>query len=96
MRIVVIVAIVSVVAVGIGYGVAQAMAASRAAEIKNIEAVISQTDARIAEADAGLVDARRTGRQLGAMRKLLDGHVQWTRFFDGDGVDADAEDGNGL
>lgn len=82
LRIVVMVAIVSVVAVGIGYGVAQAMAASRAAEIKNIDAVIFQTDARIAEADAGLADARRTGRQLGAMRKLLDGHVQWTRFFD--------------
>lgn len=82
LRIVVAVAILSAVAVGVGYGVARAMAASRTAEIRNVEAVIAQTDARINEADANLVAARRAGKQLGALRKLLDGHVQWTRFFD--------------
>ncbi|TAK05574.1 hypothetical protein EPO33_00275 [Patescibacteria group bacterium] len=82
LRIVVAVGIVSVIAVAAGYGVARAMAGQRTAEIKNVEAVIAQTDARIAEADANLVSTRRAGRQLGAVRKLLDGHIQWTRFFD--------------
>ncbi|MEK7073438.1 MAG: hypothetical protein AAB974_03320 [Patescibacteria group bacterium] len=82
LRIVVVVAVLSAVAVGVGFGVAQVMAASRAAEITNVEAVITQTDARIREADSSLATARRAGRQLGSMRKLLDGHVQWTRFFD--------------
>lgn len=82
LRIVIVVAILSAVAVGVGFGVAQTMAASRTAEITNVEAVIAQTDARIREADSSLAAARRAGRQLGSLRKLLDGHVQWTRFFD--------------
>lgn len=82
LRIVIAVAILSAVAVAAGYGVAQAMAGQRAAEIRNVDAVIAQTDARIAEADQNLAAARRAGKQLGAVRKLLDTHVQWTRFFD--------------
>ncbi len=81
LRMILIAVAASVGLVVAGAVVARAMAAPRAAEITGIDALITQTDQRIAEADASVADARRAGKQLAAVRKLLDTHVHWTNFF---------------